>query len=86
MNVRYTSHMRTAVSIPDDVYAEAEDLVRRLKVSRSELYAKALREYVARHDPGSITAALNSVYADGQNEPDEAILAAGIETLKRAEW
>jgi hypothetical protein len=78
--------MRTAVSIPDDVYTEAEDLVRRLKISRSELYATALREYLARHDPDAVTAALNRVYGDGQNEPDPAILAAGVETLKRVEW
>lgn len=78
--------MKTAVSIPDDVYVEAEALTRRLNISRSELYASALREYLARHDPESITAALNRIYGDGQNEPDPAILAAGVETLKRVEW
>ena len=78
--------MSTAVSIPDDVYAEAEELVRRLKISRSELYAKALREYVARHDPDAVTAALNQVYGDGDAEPDPAVRAAAAETLKRIEW
>jgi metal-responsive CopG/Arc/MetJ family transcriptional regulator len=78
--------MKTAVSLPDDLYAEAEDLVRRLKTSRSELYASALREYVARHDPDAVTAALNRVYGEVDVEPDPALRAAGIETLKRVEW
>jgi metal-responsive CopG/Arc/MetJ family transcriptional regulator len=78
--------MRTAVSIPDDVYAEVEDLVRRLKISRSELYANALREYVARHDPDAVTAALNRVYDDTDAAPDPVLRAAAIETLKRVEW
>jgi metal-responsive CopG/Arc/MetJ family transcriptional regulator len=77
--------MRIAVSIPDDVYAESERLVQRLNVSRSELYAAALREYVARYDDAAITAALNEVYAEEGMEPDPAILAAGLETLRRAE-
>jgi metal-responsive CopG/Arc/MetJ family transcriptional regulator len=77
--------MRIAVSIPDDVYAESERLVQRLNVSRSELVAAALREYVARHDDAAITAALDEVYADEDAQPDTAILAAGLETLRRAE-
>ena len=78
--------MKTAVSIPDDIYAEAEELLRRLKISRSELYAKALREYVARHDPDAITAALNRVYEEVDADPDPALRAVGAETLKRVEW
>ena len=78
--------MRTAVSIPDDVFAEAEELVRRLKISRSELYANAIREYVARHDPDTVTAALNLVYDDDDSAPDAAIRMAAIKTLRRVEW
>jgi hypothetical protein len=81
----YTCRMRIAISIPDDVYAESERLVQRLSVSRSELYAAALREYVARHDDAAITAALDDVYAEEDTQPDAAILAAGLETLSRAE-
>ena len=45
----YTPGMKTAISIPDDVFNEAEALARRTKKSRSEVYARAVREYVARH-------------------------------------
>jgi predicted transcriptional regulator len=77
--------MHVAVSIPDDVYADSERLVERLNVSRSQLYADALRAYLARHDDAAITAALDDVYGDKDSRPDPAILAAGLEILKRVE-
>ena len=43
--------MKTAVSIPDDVFEEAERLATELKTSRSQLYSRALQEFVARHAP-----------------------------------
>ncbi len=73
--------MRTAVSIPDDLFAGAERLAKRRKKSRSELYTDAVREYVARHDPDEITAAINRV-EDELNEPvDEFVSLAARETL-----
>jgi metal-responsive CopG/Arc/MetJ family transcriptional regulator len=78
--------MRTAVSIPDDVYSEAEELLRRLKLSRSELYAAALREFLARHSDDTVTAALNRVYDDHDSAPDPAVSAAAVRVLKQSEW
>ena len=46
--------MKTAISIPDDVFEEAERLARRMGKSRSRLYQHALAEYVARHAPGNV--------------------------------
>jgi predicted transcriptional regulator len=52
--------MKTAVSIPDAIFERAEELARRLKKSRSELYREALAEYVARHEPSAaITEAMD---------------------------
>jgi metal-responsive CopG/Arc/MetJ family transcriptional regulator len=53
--------MKTAVSIPDDVFEQAERLARKSRKSRSEIFSAALREYVARHDPDEVTDALNRV-------------------------
>jgi hypothetical protein len=78
--------MRTDVSIPDDVYASAEAYVRRRSITRNDLYAEALREYLDRHDEDAITDALNRVHGGDDGEPDAAILAAGVEALKRTEW
>jgi predicted transcriptional regulator len=55
--------MKTAISIPDEVFAEAEELAKALKVSRSRLYSRAVREYVARHGTEQVTAALDALFA-----------------------
>jgi antitoxin MazE6 len=77
--------MKTAVSIPDEVFAEAEKLARRLKKSRSELYSRALREYVARHGPEYITETLDQIHAE--SPPDKNFAAAAARrTLRRSPW
>jgi metal-responsive CopG/Arc/MetJ family transcriptional regulator len=53
--------MKTAVSLPDKLFTGAERLARRLKVTRSELYARALDEYLSRHAPDAVTEALDRV-------------------------
>jgi metal-responsive CopG/Arc/MetJ family transcriptional regulator len=78
--------MKTAISIPDDLYAEAECLARRLNRSRSRLYADAVREYLARHDPDAVTEALNRVCDLMDPGIDPAVEAAGTQLLERVEW
>ena len=82
----YTFGMKTAISIPDKLYTEADRLARRLKKSRSELYAEAVAEYVARHDPEAITEAMNRVCEEVDTRADPAFSAAVVKTLKRVEW
>ena len=53
--------MKTAISLPDRVYREAERYARRTGKSRSQLYAEALAEYLARHAPDDVTDAMNTV-------------------------
>ncbi|MBA3235452.1 MAG: hypothetical protein H0T59_05590, partial [Chloroflexi bacterium] len=55
--------MKTAVSVPDDVFDRAEALARRERRSRSDVYSSALREYVARHAPDEVTDELDRVIA-----------------------
>jgi predicted transcriptional regulator len=82
----YTPGMKTAVSIPDDVFDKAERLARRMKKSRSELFSRALAEYVARHAPDHVTEAINQVCAEIGIEPDAFGSAAARRTLERVEW
>ncbi len=78
--------MKTAVSIPDDVFEEAEALAQRAKRSRSELYARALSEYVARHAPDRVTEAMDRAL-DGIDEAKDKFTArAARRTLERADW
>ncbi len=78
--------MKTAVSIPDDVFEEAERLASRLQTSRSQLYARALAEFVSRHDDDRVTAAMDSVVAELGPENDEFTREAAHQTLRRVEW
>ena len=78
--------MKTAISIPDDVFDEAEQLTRRLGKSRSQLYTEALREYLARHDADAVTEALNRVAGVVDTRADPAVAAAGRRLLQRVEW
>lgn len=78
--------MKTAISIPDDLHADVERLARRLNRSRSRLYADAVREYVARHDPDAVTDALNRVCDLVEPGIDPAVAAAGARLLERVEW
>ncbi len=78
--------MKTAVSIPDDVFEEAERLARRLKISRSRLYAKALAEFLVRHDDDQIRSAMDRVIDEVGPEVDEFVREAANQALRRAEW
>ncbi len=82
----YTLGMKTAVSIPDDVFEKAERLARRAKRSRSEVFSAALAEYVARHAPDEVTDAMNRVCADVGNQQDPFVAAAGRRLLQNIEW
>ncbi len=81
--------MKTAISIPDKVFAGAERLAKRLKKSRSQLYSEAVADYLARHDPDKITESWNRALAEpGEEDAEEArfIEEAARRTLERSEW
>ncbi len=78
--------MKTAVSIPDDVFEDAERLAGRLQTSRSQLYARALSEFVARHDDDHVTAAMNQVVEEVGETSEDFTRRAGQQTLRRVEW
>ena len=56
--------MKTAISIQDDIFEAAEETARELQISRSELYARAVREFVTRHSRANVTGRLNRIYGD----------------------
>ena len=82
----YTLGMKTAVSIPDDIFTDAERLARTLKKSRSQLYSHALREYLARHSEDRITEALDRLCSDSRPADIGFAKAAARRTLRRSPW
>jgi len=78
--------MKTAVSIPDPLFEAAEQAARRLAVSRSELYATAIREYLAARRDEAVTERLNQVYTDQPAELDPAVARMQYLSLGDATW
>jgi predicted transcriptional regulator len=86
VDASYTFGMKTAISLPDAVFRDAERLAKRLKKSRSRLYMEAVAEYVARHEPEAVTEALNQHARKQDTRPDEFTAAAARRVLGRSEW
>jgi hypothetical protein len=82
----YTLGMKTAISLPDEVFQEAERLASRLKVSRSELYAKALQDFVRRHSPDAITDAYDQICSETEPDPAPFVQRAARKSFKRVVW
>ncbi len=78
--------MKTAISIPDSLFEEAERLSKRLRIPRSRLYAKALKAYVERQRSKSIREALDAVYASENSELDPGLAAAAYPVLSKEKW
>jgi len=77
--------MKTAISIPDDLFDAAERLARKSGMSRSQLYAEALRDFLQRKKGESVTAQLDRVYAR-DHERDAAAERAALADLPEEEW
>lgn len=71
--------MKTAISIRDEIFEAAELVAARMGLSRSELYAKAVEEFVSRHSDERITERLDAVYGDDESA---SALDANIERLQ----
>lgn len=83
----YTNGMKTAVSLPDAVFRAADQFAKRAHKSRSQLYADALVEYLARHAPDEVTEAMNAVVERlGPTTPDAFSARAARQVFERTEW
>jgi metal-responsive CopG/Arc/MetJ family transcriptional regulator len=78
--------MKTAISIPDDLFDDAERLARTLKKSRSRLYGDAVREYVARHSADQVTELLNEICAAEPPNDNDFATGTARRALERSDW
>jgi predicted transcriptional regulator len=78
--------MKVAVSIPDDIFAEADRVAEATGKTRSALYSKALAEFLAKRQSDAITAAYNAVHDNGGDDCLDFVLEASRRTLARSEW
>ena len=78
--------MKTAISLPDDLFRMAEATARRLKMSRSQLYATAITEYLDRRKTGRVTDLLNKIYSEEPAKLDPVLDRAQSKSLEREPW
>jgi hypothetical protein len=87
-NYSYTTTMKTAISIPDAVFEEAERLAKRRGLSRSELYTKAIKQYVRDERFLGIRERLDAVYGPSSqpSELDPLLQRAQTRVLPDEKW
>ena len=78
--------MKTAISLPDPIFEEAESLAKQLGVSRSELYTKALKAYLQKYNHDRILNKLNEVYSEASSEADPVLTKMQLMSLPNEDW
>jgi metal-responsive CopG/Arc/MetJ family transcriptional regulator len=85
-NSCYTTGMKTAVSLPDDLFRKAEVAAKKLRVSRSQLYATAIAEFLERSRSERVTEKLNELYSGTRAEIHPALGRAQMKSLPKGAW
>ncbi len=85
-NDSYTGTMKTAISIPDELFESAEQFAQQHGVSRSQLYATALRQYLQEHRGEAITEQLNAIYDSEPVTLDSALAHVQTRSLPQDDW
>jgi metal-responsive CopG/Arc/MetJ family transcriptional regulator len=75
--------MKTAISIPDSIYRKADELAKHLEISRSELYSRAVEQYLTEHRADRVREALDAVYGEERSEIDPVLAAMQREAVGR---
>ncbi len=78
--------MKTAISIPEEVFAAAEKTAKRLGVSRSELYSTAVRDYVESHKADRVSERLDAVYEDQDSGLDSILALMQTRSIEEKDW
>ena len=85
-NSDYTRNMKTAISIPDEVFHAAEELSRRLRMSRSELYSQAVAAFIASHRSTGVRKKLDAIYGEEDSALDPVLAHWQALALPREDW
>ncbi len=78
--------LKTAISIPEDIYRDAEDVAKRLGMSRSRLYSAAVADFLDRYRKDDIKVKLNEVHSCESPSVDPVLAAMQIASLPQEEW
>lgn len=78
--------MKTAISLPDEVFEAAERAAKKLGVSRSEFYANAVRDFVERYGREGITETLNEIYDSSDSKLNQTLATLQASSIPKEEW
>ena len=78
--------MKTAISIPDSIFELADRFAERQGLSRSELYTRAVKDYLERHREDRVTEVLNDIYNQESAEMDPNIERLQFGSLTKESW
>ena len=78
--------LKTAVSIPEEIFRRAEETARRLGMNRSQLVSAALADFLAKHGEDRITEKLNEVYQSEEPGMDPVLATMQFSALSREDW
>ena len=78
--------MKTAISIPDELFEAVEQLAERQGLSRSELYVTALRKYLQEYHHQNVTEELDALYQDEADVLAPEVIYLQSCSLPREKW
>lgn len=78
--------MKTAISLPDSVFEQADSLATRLHVSRSQLYVMALERFIKEHQENDLTEQLDAFIEKHGQPIDPVFLNAVLPDMRKVEW
>jgi antitoxin MazE6 len=78
--------MKTTISIPDEVFHAAEEISRRLGISRSELYSRTVAAFIASHRSTGIREKLDAIYGEEDSALDPVLAHWQALALHREDW
>jgi len=78
--------MKTAISIPDKLFSAADQYAKNHGFSRSQLFAKAVEQYLEQHPSDYITKQLNEIYSSEPAELNEVLLTMQFSSVEKEEW
>lgn len=83
------ANVKTAVSIPNSLFKQTEAIARKMKISRSRLFAIALEDFIKRHKNRDLVEAINRAYDEGLDADEKTLLRMirrNQKKLSEGEW
>ncbi len=78
--------MRTAITVPDDVFDAAEKAAKQLAISRSDFYTEAVRQFLLEHGENAVSARLNEVYSTNSSQLDPVLGEMALRSIAKDSW